>query len=300
MRLFRKKQSNIPGRRLAPDGTTIKSDLSGGFRRNQTLVNAASPGINSPRSQTHHLTIKRRKVASVLLAVITSSAILFILVNQFTASASVSVVNSSVLKPIDLSGYEKAIQDYLDTNPAGRLAFLLDSKALDAYVIDKMPEVASVVQKNAVGIGKTRFSVELRRPVAGWVINNKQYYVDSAGASFENNYFDEPTVQILDESGAAVQSGAAVVSKRFLGFVGRVVALAKDRGYTVTQAIIPAGTTRELKIRIQEGDHLISLSIDRAVGEQIEDMDRAVKYFDSQGKKPAYIDVRVSGKAFYR
>jgi len=91
-----------------------------------------------------------------------------------------------------------------------------------------------------------------------------------------------------------------VASNRFLGFVGRIVALSKSSGYTVTQAVLPVGTTRQLEIRLKDVVPIVRLSIDRPAGEQVEDMSRTLGYFIGRGEAPAYVDVRVSGKAFYR
>jgi hypothetical protein len=44
----------------------------------------------------------------------------------------------------------------------------------------------------------------------------------------------------------------------------------------------------------------VKLLIDRGAGEQVEDMDHALVYLKSHGLAPGYIDVRVSGKAFYK
>jgi hypothetical protein len=42
------------------------------------------------------------------------------------------------------------------------------------------------------------------------------------------------------------------------------------------------------------------MSVDRPAGEQAEDAMRAIKYLQSKGMTPAYIDVRVGGKAYYK
>jgi len=227
------------------------------------------------------------------------TALLWTLINNFTATVIVSVPSMAISKPVDSSYYGKVIQEYLNINPMSRLHFLLDQSALTTYVSSKLPEVLTVVQQNMIGIGETNFAITMRIPVAGWMINGKQYYVDSKGIPFEKNYFLVPTVQIVDNSGTPPQTGTAIASNRFLSFVGRVVSLAKASGYTVTQAILPVNTTRELEIRFKENNFLVKLSIDRPVGEQVEDMGRAVQYFISHGQTPNYIDVRVSGKAFF-
>lgn len=310
MSLFTKKQSDVPRRRL--DERAIDSSVSSNiFRRNRTLTGSTSNhlgGINaktdleSPRTHIHSLSIQRRKIAGILAIVMISIVLTWTLISNFTASVAVSVHDASISKAVDNSSYEKVIQDYFGFNPVSRLSFFLDQSALTSYVSSKLPEVAVVSKRGIVGIGKTNFAITMRTPVAGWQINNKQYYVDSKGFPFQKDYFGEPVVQIVDNSGISTpQSGTtAIASNRFLSFVGHAVYLSKQNGYTVTQAALPANTTRELELRLKEGNYLVKLSIDRPVGEQIEDMVSAVGYFASHGQSPEYIDIRVSGKAFYR
>ena len=311
MSLFKKKQSDIPRRRVVTDEAKRRDETPKAvFKRNRTLTGTKSNNFSattstkadfeSPRAHVHHLTHQRRVVLSALSIVILSAALLFLLLNNFTASAAIGVSDMGISKPVDESLYEKTIQDYLDINPMSRFHFMLDRSSLSAYVSSKLPEVLSVDQQNSVGPGVTRFAVTMRKPVAGWRIDDKQYYVDSEGVPFERNYFSTPEVSIVDNSGASLQKGTAIASKRFLSFVGRVVSLSKTNGYTVTQAILPTDTTRQLEVRLKEVGYLVKLSIDRPAGEQAEDMARSIKYFTAHGKAPDYVDVRVSGKAFYK
>ena len=308
MSLFKnKKQTDIPRRRSAAIREVKTTDISSDtFKRNRTLTGTSSSKLNinteldSPRSHAHKLANQRRKVFSVLLIVIGSIIFLGLIIVNFTASSNIIISDAAISKTVDTSIYQKSIQDYMDINPMSRFHFLLDQSALTDYMSSILPEVESVEQKGVTGPGNTNFVIIMRKPVAGWQINDKQYYVDSKGIPFERNYFSAPDVQIVDNSGASLQTGTAIASKRFLSFIGRIVSLSKARGYTVTQASLPANTTRELEIKLKEGDYLVKLSIDRPAGEQIEDMARAVQYFTSHGKILSYIDVRVSGKAFYK
>jgi hypothetical protein len=311
MGLFKKRQSNVPRRRQADNIEPSSSSLSDVFRRNRTIsgttsVNLDSVGmksdLESSRMHAHHLTIKRRKAFATFMVVLLLIALLWTIVSNVTATVVVGVYDTAISKPIDNQLYINAIQDYLNQNPSGRLAFFMDQTNLDAYITQQLPEVSSISQLGMAGIGKTEFKLTMREPVAGWKIGGRQYYVDSNGISFQRNYFADPTVQIVDASGVASSNttGTAVVSNRFLSFVGRVVAIAKIYGYKVIQATLPANMTRELDIRLKGRSTLVKLSIDRAVGEQIEDMSQSLKYFNSHGIKPGYVDVRVSGKAFYK
>ena len=309
MNLLKKKKSDIPRRRLVETDIKTSASSSDIFRRNRTLTGTTSNNFGSVNAKTdlessskleHHLVRHRRNVLSVLTIVLLSAAILWMLISNFTATVIISVSNVKLAKPINSSRYVKVIQDYLDANPISRLHFNLDQVALTNYVSTKLPEVSNVTQQYMLGIGETGFAVTLRTPVAGWKIGDKQYYVDSKGVSFDQNYLAAPDVQIIDNSGASPQGSTAIISNRFLSFVGRVVSLSATNGYTVSQAVLPANTTRELVISVKESSTLVKLSIDRSAGEQIEDMSKALKYFASHGQSPEYIDIRVSGKAFYK
>jgi len=305
--LKKKKQTDIPRRRSTSIREVKVTDASSDtFKRNRTLTGASSSKLNinadldSPRSHAHKLANQRRNIFTILLIVLGSIIFLGLVIINFTASSNISISDAAISKTIDVSIYQKSIQNYMDINPMSRFRFLLDQSALTDYISSNLPEVESVEQKGITGPGNTNFVIIMRKPVAGWQINDKQYYVDSKGIPFEKNYFSAPDVQIIDNSGASLQTGTAIASKRFLSFIGRVVSLSKASGYTVTKASLPAGTTRELEVKLKEGNYLVKLSIDRPAGEQVEDMARAVQYFTSHGKALSYIDVRVSGKAFYK
>lgn len=310
MGLFTKKPTNSPRRRqstAAPMRTAAAQQNV--FQRNRTLTGSTSERLSSthhptdlqsPRTHVHHLTQQRRKIGSVLLIVLCVAVVLLWLLSQFTARVIVSVSDGNLSRSIDSSLYERTINDYLGANPLSRLRFAMDLSNLNQYIAQTLPEVAGVTQMSLASIGQTDFNLAMRQPVAGWALNSRHYFVDNKGIAFERNYYDPPAVQIVDNSGADVEQGTTVASNRFLGFVGRAVSLAADRGYKVTEAIIPAGTTRQLEMRIEGMTPLARLSIDRPAGEQVEDMSRALEYISSRALSPRYIDVRVSGKAFYQ
>ncbi|HET6747467.1 MAG TPA: hypothetical protein VFH06_05165 [Candidatus Saccharimonadales bacterium] len=314
MGLFSKKQSNPqPGRRAAPtEGRSEQQRLTDidqryNFRRNRTLTGSRSSEIasageanaqlKSPRVQAHELRKKRRRLGSLLLVVLFAAMGLCVLVYEFTASVDVRTPGIDV--PVDKS-YADTIQSYLVTRPVERLRFLTNSDALNEYVKQKLPEVASVRVGNNSGFGRSDYTIAMRQPLAGWSIQGRQQYVDSSGTAFSHNYYPTPSVQIVDNSGVQAAGGQAIASNRFLSFVGRTVGLTKAQGYTVTQVAIPTGTTREVELHIDGLAYPIKLSIDRGVGEQVEDMVRAIHWFQQKKQSPQYIDIRVSGKAFYR
>lgn len=314
MAIFSKKQPDTPRRRRveadmhADRSPDTSAEDRYAFRRNRTLTGSASSQVaslkesnaqlKSSRVQVHELARQRRHIGGILTLLLAGSLVLFGLVWQLTADVA---VKSLQVKSGDMPAhYEEIIQSYFAAQPVERLRFLINKDHLNDFVQSKAPEVEYIEVDGSAGLGVSVFTLIMREPIAGWNINNSQQFVDGSGTAFERNYFATPSVQIVDKSGIQVQAGQAVASNRFLGFVGRAVGLAKSNGYKVTQVIIPSGTTREIQLKLDRVGYPIKLSVDRSAGEQIEDMTRAISWLRSHNKTPKYLDVRVSGKAFYK
>lgn len=318
MALFSKKPKDVPRRRRAAEiqanearqETAERSLLSQNttFRRNRTLTGSLSSQVasasepqadlKSPRTHAHDLARRRRKVGGVLGVVVLCVIFLAVLLYEFTAFPTVTAADGSVA--LQKERYQKAIDEYLSRHPIERLRPVLNKERLNDYIEHTLPEVSSVAPEGFAGFGASNFSVEVRKPLVGWLIGATQYYVDSVGVPFQVNYYDVPQVRIVDQSGVQQAAGTAIASSRFLNFVGRSVSVANDYGLKVEQAIIPAGTTRQIALKIQSHAYPVKLSLDRPVGEQIEDMQRTIAYLDEKKLNPQYVDVRVSGKAFYK
>ncbi len=303
MKFSRRDQSSssVPRRRLDDERPPTSSGQQRSYMRNRTLSSVQQPPHEeSSRGHAHALVAQRRRLGGIFLLIFGVIVVLALILGQFTARVTVGIVGTNLSQQPDTQLYANAISQYLNGNPVERLRFTLSTGQLMAALAATNPEIASVKQTTTWGLGTTNFAITLRQPVAGWQINHQQYYVDATGVAFQKNYFANPKVQIIDQSGATPNSGATVTSSRFLSFIGKVVSVAQGRGYTVTQAVLPAGTTREVAIHIANVQPEIRLSIDRGAGEQIEDMDRSIKYLTSKGITPQYIDVRIAGKAYYK
>lgn len=299
----RSSSKNSPPRRRAGSlDLSLAPDSSRNFLRNRTLSGVKRPvdDVPSERTRAHQLAIRRRQVAVVFGLILVAMALTGLILGQFTARQSVVVTQSELQKTLDTSSYIDTLNEYFANHPVERLRFSLSGGQLTEFFVDHHPEVASISQVTVWGTGETQFAVTLRRPIAGWEIGGKQYYVDEDGVAFEKNYFEVPSVQIVDDSGVTLEQGTAVTSTRFLSLIGKIVALSSDRGYTVTSATLPLGTTREVDVRLKGVTPYIKFSIDRGVGEQIEDMDRSLTHLGSKGLRPSYVDVRVEGRAYYQ
>lgn len=311
MRFFKPKNesSNLPPRRRYVQPDVNQSELSSGqiFRRNRTLtgsssirfrsVNEDQADIKSPRAAAHELLLKKRRLQHQLLIAIGVAGLVFVLLWQLIFSVSAYGRQAVISEP---AKYQESIQSYLSKQPLERLRFAVDEARLSAYVVAEHPEVKSVKLAQPSGVASSRFEVEMRRPIVQWRVDAENQYVDDSGAAFKVNYFDSPDIQVVDDSGISSSSGAAVASSRFLGFIGHVVNLSESLGYKVSGITIPAASTRQIEVTYQDMPYRVKYSVDRPAGGQVEDMSRADKYFAGQQIKPEYLDVRVSGRAYYR
>lgn len=291
----------MPERRRGEPVSEDANRTGSQFRRGQTLSSYRAPQADeSSRQHAHTLVAQRQKIGGVLLIVLAAVVFLALLLWQLIAQVYVTTSTQQLTKSFDSSLYEASVNEYLELNPAERLRFALNQDALSAYVAAQHPEVERLAVSGSAGLAQSNFTITFRVPVAGWQIAGTQYFVDDAGIVFERNYYEAPTVQIVDESGIRPEEGSVVVGDRMLGFLGRVIALAGERGYTVTQALLPQGATREVDVILKDTPTRVKFSIDRGAGEQVEDMDRALKYMRERGIGAEYVDVRVSGRAAYR
>lgn len=254
--------------------------------------------VATPREKVHHLTRVRKKLSFVLSGLLFVIVVLGVFLQQFTASVVVQFGDAPRVD--DVENYEQVVQDYLSQNPLERLRFNVNEKRLNDFVSANLPEVEYIEPAGYAGLVTSGFDVTLRKPVVSWLVDDQQYFVDQHGVSFTKNVYDEPGVKIVDESGVSYTAGAAIASERFLTFVGQAVALTEQYDLQAKEVSIPTGTSRQVEMRLEGRNYPVTMSIDRSVGEQVEDMSRVVLYFDAQPTKPRYIDLRVKGKAFYR
>lgn len=279
------------------------------FRRNRTLTGSSSANvtssnelnaeIKSPRAHAHHLLSLRRRLLLYFSITIIASLSFYLVISQLTASTVVQIATVPPSK-VDQTAYRSAFETYYGARPVERLRFLLNEEALLSHLQSSHPEFKDVELEAGSRLGETVALVRARDAIARWSIGGKDSFVDAEGVVFEKDYGQSPTIRIVDNSGIRVASDGTVASNRFLGFVGRIISEAKQRNMTVNKVTIPALTTRQVRVNVKGQKTAYVVSIDRTAGEQAEDMQRASRYMKQRGLNPAYVDIRVAGKAFYR
>ena len=311
--MFKKNKTGhaAPRRRQNLEPQEPASDIKS-FRLGRTLTGSRSPRIASsnelnaemvsPRAKTHHLVRHRRRLFGRLSVVVIVCVGLYLFLGQLVATVRVQAfVGNSVVKLDDdqSNKYLSTIDGYLSRRINERFRPNLNTGDMTDYLQAAHPEIESLDVELTGGFGEAQIELQMRRPVARWVVNGETQFVNQEGVVFAHNFYSNPKVTIVDKN-ATKLSGGLVASNRFLSFVGQVVGDLQDEGLTVTKAIIPTLTTRQLEIHIKGVKPYFKLTIDRSAGEQSEDIVRIVRYFKKHGTNPTYVDVRVQGKAFYK
>lgn len=315
--LKRKKTSldHAPGRRQTKNAQNERPDSAElanryAFRRNRTLTGSSSAQVSSsnelnaelrsPRAHVHHLTNVRRMLLTYFGGVTVAALGLYVLISQLVATSAIGIAGQSPLSTADQEPYKSALESYYAARPAERFRFTTDTAALLSHVQATKPEVRSMRIEPGSKLGEASIVITPRQPIARWSINGSNQYVDGDGVVFSKNYFNDPELQIVDNSGIQADSSKLIASNRFLGFIGRVVARSGVSGLPVSKVTIPSLTTRQVAVTLAGQGTEYRLSVDRSAGDQVEDISRINRYLASNKIAPGYVDVRISGKAFYK
>lgn len=275
------------------------------FRRSQTLTGSKSSAVRAAGEKTATLQSDRlkrqelhrkRQLYGILLGFVLSLCLgIFYLMTQYISAVdSVEFSAGASIQSSDAQQYRKAVSEYLLQHPAERFYFALNTERLTADIAKRHPEVVGV------SVSDRTFTVELRQPVAVWIVRDVHYFVDKDGRTFQKNYYAAPSVSVRDNSGASV-AGSTLASRSFLHFLGRMVALLGESGLgKVTEASLPPNTTREIDFKLEGRGYTIKTHTDRDPAQEVEDIKRVVGYLEQRSITPQYIDVRVSGRAYYK
>ncbi len=269
------------------------------YRRNRTLNSreTASPMETSERLETHRLIKRRRKITRSLFGVVCGIVGVLSLLFQLTIYMSIQTPDAQSAK--NAEKYEAVLNDYYTTRPAERFRFFLNSNDLTTFFLDKAPEVKTVrIEGNF--LAKSTVKLIFRQPVAQWSSGEKTYFVDDSGVTFEQNYFDSPTVSVKDESGIPTESGQEVINRQFLSFLGQAVHAFSQNNIAVSEAVLPAHTVRQVWFRLEGYPSVIRMTVDREAMAQVKQAVITVHQLSNRGERPSYIDVRVDQRSFYK
>lgn len=281
------------------------------FLRSRTLVGSASSRIRaaseergdvvSDRVKMHTLMRRRRKI-QVMLGCCSGVSLIVLLLLQGAMSQVKFVAVTPIDHPLDTTSYQQAWREYTAKRPVESIRYFLNGKDWLAFLSSRYPEVRALQIEAPTVFGSHSMALELRRPVAVWRVGIEALYVDGEGTAFKHNYFAEPGVAVIDESGInGVLAQQAVASTQTMAFIGQVVAKVEETGKgKIEKIILPPGLLRQIDFYVAGRAYRIKANLTREPGYQAADIVAALEYVDSRRLQPEYLDLRVASKLFLR
>ena len=290
-----KEEKNLTRREMREKILEERLREKGDFWRGKTISRHQKE--HSERSENQKLVIRRRKLGAffVILAIFISLISIFLF--QFISKVSI-VSNES--KSQNLIKYEKSVEEYLNINPSERILSNLNKNALLESLQKDYPEVLSISDIKFNGLTSYKIYLDFRKPVASWLVDSKEFFVDSEGISFSVNNFEKPSLNIIDDSGAIVSNGKNVASSSFFSFIGKLVSAANKQGLEVSKIRIPPLSLRQVEVSVEGISYFARMSTADSAEGQIINFKKAIEYFRTHKISPNYIDLRIEGKGYYK
>ncbi len=139
----------------------------------------------------------------------------------------------------------------------------------------------------------------LKQPSLGWDTGNQPYVLDRDGTVIGSPVGALTFPMVYDGSNLPVQIGQRVVSTHFVAFVDQMVPALAGMGIGVVRLDIK-DTTLDLTAQTNKGYKLL-FDTSREVPDELADLKAVQKLLAAQKRAPAeYIDLRISGKAYYK
>ncbi len=120
------------------------------------------------------------------------------------------------------------------------------------------------------------------------------YMGGNSGDDFSQEDYESLNIEIIDENNGEITNGI----KKYVWQISKDLA---DLGYTLEKVVLPVGMVREIDLNIKDFPGFIKTNSDRDTAVTAEDTDRMIRYLNDHGiGEVTYIDVRISGKAYYK
>jgi hypothetical protein len=218
------------------------------------------------------------------------------LINLYLRPEPKIIVSSTVYRPTNIyrTKVEPTFKNFKNRN---KLTF--DEKNLVASLKQQFPEI-SQVQVELPILGQTP---KVRIDVASPSLVLQGLIVDAKGRAI-GSLSEFPNIknlpQVIDESGIKVRTGQSVLSASEVNFILTVVALCQKAQIPIASLTLPK-LPQQLDLRTTDRPYYVKFYMGGDALVQTGQFLAARKEFDiSKKQPPEYLDVRVSGKIFYK
>lgn len=289
------KGSDRPRNRPSGAKTGANVPLTKYYRSGDQPTTGRSPFRLSVKKST-----RRRRLAKFTdVAVIV--AVMFCLVYSLIVKPSPRILVSDTSYR-SVSAYQDAAANELRALK-NRNKATLDEASIEANLIKKYPEITTVsVELPLLGQTPT-VRLDISEPTFFLTSNGQTYIVDSQGRA-AGLAIDLPQVKnlptVADQSGFSTKSGKQVLSMGQVNFIKVLIAQTTRSKVPVQSLTLPA-LPAELDLRTPDRPYFVKFFLGGDALQQTGQYLAARHNFDQSGSQPGqYLDVRVTGKIFYK
>ncbi|HEX6462031.1 MAG TPA: hypothetical protein VFZ58_02025 [Candidatus Saccharimonadales bacterium] len=279
------------------------------FRRSRTLTGSAASDVKtvapkrtdlqSERLKLHELQRRRRMLVGIVITCSFVALGIWYLLATTVIGAKI-VADNQALSPAEQQKIRRSIQEYVESFPTEAFVPTLQRQRFMAFIERSYPEIASIQLKSSwLGVDRS-FHITYRQALATWQIGDKRFYIDANGIAFTALHGPEPRLKVEDASGFQPTDGNSVASKRFIRYLGQLLAAVQLKQIGSVERIIIPTSMRELDIYFKDRSYPLKTHIDRDPYKQVDDIAAALTFIDEKQVKPQYVDVRIEGRAYYR
>ncbi len=219
-----------------------------------------------------------------------------VLVVLFGLKQVFNVNTIQVKSPSRMAEIQAEVQKLVDDRWQQRNLLTLNGAALedDLLKADPMIKTAETRRKWMNGIS---VEVVLKQPSLGWSSGNQAYLLDRDGSAIGQLPPGTGLPVVIDGSNLPVELGSRVATARFVGFTGELAQALNALKLNPTRYEVK-DTTLDLYVTTNKGYQLI-FDTSRSAQDEVRDLQALLGFLN--GKVPAqYIDLRITGKAYYK
>lgn len=283
------------GRRSKQTGRKVRAGSSA--PRYQTAPSQSSSTPFKKPSKVKQRSSGGSKLKTVLLICLFLA--IFVYLQLLTPKATVSLNDKSYHSTAD---YSKTIDQHL-SSLTNRLKLTFNRAKFERQLKTQYPEIDKVVVQLPFFGRNPKVKLVVAPPSFNLSSGGQVYIVSANGfvATNSSQFTNASKLpSVVDQSGFVAAPGKQVLSRQSINFINTVLAQAKRGGVSVQSMTLPTNPA-EVDLRAADRAYYVKFNITGDATLQAGQYLAARHKFDAENTQPSeYLDVRVSGKIYYK
>lgn len=289
---MKKRSNNRPRNRLS---ASPRPPLSGYYQSGARQTSTSSPFVKKRKKTSG---FKKMLIKSADVIVI--AGLVVILVKSLSLDSQPKIIAGSTFYH-SLTNYRDSARNYLGTF-RDRSKITFDENSLSADFKRDYPEVNAVSVELPVFSSKPVIRLSIAGPAFFLKSGDKEYVVDSDGRAVgpKSLYQRAKLAEVIDSAGLPVSLGKQVLSTANVLFITDLINQSKKSGVPI-KSLVLSDTPQELDLRTTDQPYMVKFYLSGDPKDQIGQFLAARNDFKQKNIRPdQYLDVRVSGRIFYK